>query len=118
MSDITASTWWGSKNRYSTEEQIVGEWIDGKPIYQRVIETTTGTSGGWSTLYDLGNTCVVRDISFIYITVEGETCVIPSEGVSFSINDGSNGKISLNYNSTKYATKPCYFIVRYTKTTD
>ena len=26
---------------YSTEEQVVGEWIDGKPIYQRSFENVT-----------------------------------------------------------------------------
>lgn len=35
--------------KYSTDEQIVGEWIDGKPIYQKTIElpqTTTATTVG------------------------------------------------------------------------
>lgn len=27
------------KEVYSTEEQVVGTWIDGKPIYRKVIET-------------------------------------------------------------------------------
>lgn len=29
------------KNTYSTEEQIIGKWHDGRPIYRRVYEGTT-----------------------------------------------------------------------------
>ena len=28
----------GSGESYSTEEQVIGTWIDGKPIYRKVIE--------------------------------------------------------------------------------
>ena len=31
-------------NVYSTEEKIVGTWIDGKPIYRKVIEAATSTN--------------------------------------------------------------------------
>ena len=34
-------------DKYSIDEQIVGEWIDGKPIYRRVY-TGTATSGVFS----------------------------------------------------------------------
>ena len=27
-----------SKEKYSTEEQVIGTWIDGKPLYRKVIE--------------------------------------------------------------------------------
>lgn len=33
---------------YSTSEQVVGTWIDGKPIYRKVIETTTPSTGNSS----------------------------------------------------------------------
>lgn len=33
------SVWWGGS--YSTEEQVVGTWIDGKPIYQKTINCGT-----------------------------------------------------------------------------
>ena len=28
--------------KYSTEEQVIGEWIDGKPIYQKTYSVTSG----------------------------------------------------------------------------
>lgn len=37
------------KENYSTDEQLIGTWIDGKPLYQKTIDTgalpSTGTSG-------------------------------------------------------------------------
>ena len=30
-------------NTYSTEEQIIGTWIDGKPIYRRVLKASAST---------------------------------------------------------------------------
>ena len=30
-----------NENKYSTEEQLVGTWIDGKPLYQKTVEFTT-----------------------------------------------------------------------------
>ena len=38
--------------KYSTDEQIVGEWIDGRPVYQKTV-TGTGTSKN-TTWYDVG----------------------------------------------------------------
>ena len=35
-------------NTYSTTEQVVGKWIDGKPIYRQVINTTGNNSQGQS----------------------------------------------------------------------
>ena len=36
-------------NNYSTDEQVVGTWIDGKPLYQKTLTTTTTipTSASW-----------------------------------------------------------------------
>ena len=34
------------KDTYSTEEQHIGYWIDGKPLYRKVITTTEAIEGG------------------------------------------------------------------------
>lgn len=28
-----------NKNNYSTEEQVIGKWIDGKPLYRKMVDT-------------------------------------------------------------------------------
>ena len=37
---------------YSTNEQIVGKWIDGKPLYQKTAQITTPTSGANVSVYN------------------------------------------------------------------
>lgn len=39
-------------HKYSTEEHIVGEWIDGRPIYEKVVESTIPNSSGASSTVD------------------------------------------------------------------
>ena len=43
-----SSTWWGGNN-YSTEEQVIGTWIDGKTLYQKTIVTTVGSVSATTT---------------------------------------------------------------------
>ena len=33
------------KQEYSTEEQVIGTWIDGKPIYRKVMSLQSSTAG-------------------------------------------------------------------------
>lgn len=42
----------GAIQNYSTEEQVVGTWIDGKPLYQKTVETTNIPSSGNAELTD------------------------------------------------------------------
>lgn len=44
----------GSENQiYSTEEQVIGKWIDGKPLYRKIIETSVNQ--GVQKIYDVSN---------------------------------------------------------------
>ena len=36
---------------YSTEEKLIGTWIDGKPLYQKTIAYTSTFYNGWTTVY-------------------------------------------------------------------
>lgn len=47
--------------KYSTEEQVIGEWIDGKPLYQKVITGLNAsiTSSSWNTL------CTIPDLDLL-----------------------------------------------------
>lgn len=35
---VTLDNYLDSLNKYSTEEQVIGKWIDGKPLYSKTIE--------------------------------------------------------------------------------
>ena len=45
----------GEANEYSTEEKIIGTWIDGKPVYQKTFSGTVESKSNY-TAHDLGIT--------------------------------------------------------------
>lgn len=48
----------GNDENYSTDEKIIGKWIDGKPIYRNIIDMGNQTTK---------NTSISKDISFLNI---------------------------------------------------
>lgn len=102
-------------NEYSTTETIVGKWIDGKPIYRKVIgTTTTATSNsntyeyltdlinGYSNIPDIGTiiNCVILDLN----GSERAKCY----------NDSGGLKIACD----KVHAIGSYIVLEYTKTTE
>jgi hypothetical protein len=66
-----AWTEWKTQNDYSTSEQIIGRWIDGKPLYRKVVEYTNIPLG--SSSVDISNLkiAVLRRIEWIKYTDSG-----------------------------------------------
>ena len=120
--------------KYSTDEQVVGTWIDGKPIYQRTLDlinvTNTGrsvvdiTSWNYETIINMFATILYHAGSAtgqIYgRTTQGNSwsgttnyyflCIEPPHNLTiFNAIDNTSGK---NVNIYHYVT------VQYTKTTD
>ena len=119
----------GGSMNYSTDEQVVGTWIDGKPIYQK---TFTGTctipkANNTSTyLLDLTSLNIENDISIDGYFNEGDN-KIPMNGIS--VWDSATFAIGTHYSYTQKKlsvhnvwspiTNGSYTItLRYTKTTD
>lgn len=120
-------------NSYSTDERVVGTWIDGKPIYQK---TYTGTTP--STVSSIGDplnvpmgTSIERviDAKVVFFNSNGThyvgtlmTVVGMDKGVRFNFESNLNPSIPNVY--TIYCTQeswcnlPYYLTVFYTKTTD
>lgn len=48
---------------YSTEETIIGTWIDGKPLYQKVMEFTTSIGANYTT--DIAHN--ISDVDLIFV---------------------------------------------------
>ena len=102
-------------HEYSTEEKVVGKWIDGKPIYEKVIQTT----------FSIGYTIIpVSDIKYlinIYGTLDigGSLRPFPfvqrdtTSKVVLNNYDSTNLKIDSSWNCTDV-----YLVIQYTKTTD
>ena len=117
---------------YSTDEKIVGVWLDGKPIYQKTLVGITAP------VCQTDGTSVQKDIDLNYLNIDvfvGEVsnCMVPyNESYSSSIIlpaiSGNNhlflwykpntGKIRINNSATNYNGAPIRITIQYTKTTD
>lgn len=109
----------GEAHHYSTTEQIVGTWIDGKPLYEKVFVSNSVMQT--TTQIDISN----LDVSFGYV----EKCYMKSSVGSTPMPDNGASTIYIVFDSyirltttQEYATHRgangyiCVF--RYIKTTD
>ena len=91
LADSATTTVEQKSTHYSTDEQVVGYWINGKPLYQRTFTGTTPASGNTPTVItDLGSTVNVKTIN----------------GVVFNNNTGLS--ISVNYYGNSNYYSHCY----------
>lgn len=100
----------GGGVNYSTEEQVIGNWTDGKPLYQITIElaeAVTIPANTWTT---------VSDVSALDIKELVSTTGKPHEKQSASL-DGYVDGTSLKVN-TYLAWQLISITIQYTKTTD
>lgn len=116
---------------YSTSEREIGCWVDGKPLYQRTISFTVGSSGTYNT-YDTGiqnpeNILINFDASFYVFSASfivgiepyvysGSAPATSELMIAAAIN---SNKIRLDYrNGADVVGKTAYVTLQYTKTTD
>lgn len=113
--DSAATTAQGDPNEYSTDEKIIGKWVDGKPIYQK----TWNGSFALSTSASIINSIQVQNVG----TMVGAE-LISDDGVAgnryaFSYREcgwTSDGKLRITISSGSYTMTS--ITLRYTKTTD
>lgn len=124
------------RHQYSTEEQVVGTWIDGRNVYEKTIEIAKASFIEEATFllsYSLSSLNI--DIPFVqtcyaeyyntktyYVSlpylmmVSNNNSFIGNEVLSYSIDDNT---LYLSVGSTaKSRLQKLYLILRYTKTTD
>ena len=95
-------------NVYSTDETIIGRWIDGKPIYRKVIQKPTNG----------------MDISSLNIEtpIKMEACIYVANGNMYFIKSGpepGETRFCFIQNNTLQVTPgSIYAVLEYTKTTD
>lgn len=114
-------------NEYSTTEQVVGKWIDGKPLYRKVI---TGSSTNVDTLFNIDHNISNPEMyritgdSFIRIGASSFPVNYPSgnttnldKRIIYSVMNAT--KIQLYVGSYLQSSGYEYcFVIQYTKTTD
>lgn len=109
---------------YSTTEKIIGRWINGKPIYRKVINATklSGTNLLIS-ISDLNIDTIFFDRTHSYIvTPSGIVYPFPynysntSDTYTTCERDGNN--IKINSSEGAYSNGQIKLVIEYTKTTD
>ena len=106
----------GSDTDYSTEEKIVGTWIDGKPLYQKTIVGKTNSSINlWKTIGTISN----MDIGMVVggYVLAGNYVPIQYAGYGSAVVINANGEVNHFTDNSSLLNKDIYVIVQYTKTT-
>ena len=119
--------------KHSTEEQIIGEWIDGKPIYQKTIETTT-SSDDYAKYVSIGAS--VDKVIYIHgFCLQQGGYILPNCFWATTISNSAvrGFKVMVNNNSapdnpnclgiavpglSDARNQPAWITIQYTKTTD
>ncbi len=133
---LSGTTGGGTNNNYSTEEQVIGTWIDGKPLYRKVIsfgdvKFPGSNEDGYGNVYTKGGVAIdypnAQEMSIDTVT----KCDIATDGYSNTVYASGNLFLTVGYSK---ATKKFQFkqtnssvgyyaynlnvILEYTKTTD
>lgn len=104
---------------YSTTEQRIGTWIDGKPLYRRVVETTSPATTGSGVDVVSYASWDVDKLTYIYGEIESQYNVAILGGYQFYIwARKSTRYITMQMNNDTYCSSSTTLIVEYTKTTD
>lgn len=110
-------------NEYSTTEQTIGTWIDGKPIYRKVYQfTTPSTENSWESMGQTGaNIETVVDFrgTVLDTGIRRYNSINFGEGsyyIHTAVDAGNNRPISMIQKG--WSSLPCVIIIEYTKTTD
>lgn len=106
-------------HEYSTDEKIVGKWIDGKPLYEKTFVYDNVSKIESRQTYIAGLTNIKRLIRLEGTIHENSFFCVPySNGaVSFGIIINANGDFETKGNDS-WLNSDLTIVVRYTKTTD
>lgn len=104
-----------SQTCYSTEEQIIGKWINGKPVYQKTYDLTNTvelTKDNWTIINEVGNLVNIGVIIDCNTFTSGGTFMVVHASV-----DANKLKLGAPSSSNfRYIIKT--ITLKYTKTTD
>ena len=107
---------YNADNVYSTDEMIIGKWIDGKPLHRKVIETTTPSSTSATGIAKLDNMRIIKIDGHIQISATVRMAVNSYNTSSdYNVIWYSEASIAMQ---TTHLSCPVMLIIEYTKTTD
>ena len=102
---------------YSTEEHIVGKWIDGKAVYEKTVYMgSVNNSGGVTLQHDITSLNIDKIISitgFAYTPTQFRN--IPHGYLGQEHVNGFADNNTLYISSQGYAVGECYLTIKYVK---
>ena len=102
-------------HHYSTTEQVVGTWIDGKPIYEKTWDLGSDTAISYNSWTEVNATYPANQELMVHV----DACTSSGTYASgISIGRKSNGKFEMQSGRNGYNQNIRYFTIQYTKTTD
>jgi hypothetical protein len=105
-------------NNYSLEEQRVGTWIDGKPLYQKTIKCTSPSTTNESVEIYKDET-MEHIVNISGTSGAGEARVpVNYENIVSTWYRGSSHSIIMSVTHINYTNAEVYLTIQYTKTTD
>ena len=114
----------GTPNNYSTEEHIIGEWIDGRPIYRKTmiidsIGSNVNTTFEYDGIENVDRIWINHGMSFINNTYESQSLnwfYTTSDYMRTWVNKNLNGvRLRASADLTAFSG---YIVLEYIKTTD
>ena len=119
-------------HKYSTDEQIVGEWIDGKTLYEKTIVNTMPSNvvddTDTSKFVDIGvsvDICMIINgfiisnnnilMPFDYVYMVGEKPYHVNASVVNNEYTANPNKIQVSTNRASFSDSPFYITIQYTK---
>ena len=109
-------------NLYSTDEKIVGCWVDGKPIYKYTYVTTsdvTLANNSWATVFTYdGSIDIVAKTEAIRKTTTASECISYPVGCDVTSSTSTAVKFKVDASSSIVFKAGSVFTIYFTKTTD
>ena len=109
------------RDNYSTTEQVIGTWIDGKPIYRKVIQCgalpNSANKDVAHNIQNFGETISCRGMAVR--TSDERALTIPDSTPSAEIVCGAtNENVYITTHNDRSSFDDSFLILEYTKTTD
>lgn len=82
QTDVYSCNYINKLNTYSTEETVIGTWIDGKTLYKKTITTNQFISGGTTTSIEHG----IQNVEKIWIDTSDSFMFDGSNSYPFPVN--------------------------------
>ena len=106
---------------YSTTEQVVGKWIDGKPLYQKTVAVPIASNSTWNTVnHNISNILEICNIKMVCHRNEQNIATYTTGASSAGNRDAyaNSSTVGINTTDSSIVGTTGYVTLQYTKTTD